>query len=164
MLTFYPLNIKVWYNIDISLNIRNKMKKVIVSILAALGLLVATPVLAATTAPVPSPTGTTMMINGSAAISGQSGMMTQQNGTRVIMSCPMMDQNYGAQDYGTTNMMYKQNPCSGMYTNYMAHNGYGRNMVGWLGLMFVMTVLLVWVVLLLLIGVLWHMLKKHRKG
>ena len=39
--------------------------------------------------------------------------------------------------------------------------GHG-NQAAWFALMFIFTVMMVWVVLLLLIGVLWHQLKKHK--
>lgn len=40
----------------------------------------------------------------------------------------------------------------------LGHSG----QAAWFGLMFIFTVMMVWVVLLLLIGVLWHHLKKHK--
>lgn len=57
---------------------------------------------------------------------------------------------------GAGNMMYFQRSLAGGL-----FSGVSRQ-AAWFGLMFVITVVLVWAVLLLLICFLWHLLKKHR--
>lgn len=132
------------------------MKKTLLVAALSLGVLLAGGVaLAAAIAPVPSPTSGAMMQSWPTG-----GQQMQSSGAmmRTGMPCVMMNQ-----ADGSSNMMYRTSPCGGMMApNMMAY--YGRGMAGWLGLMFVLTVLLVWIVLLLLIAVLWHMLKKHRKS
>ena len=65
-------------------------------------------------------------------------------------------------DGGYRMMGNMQNPC---YQNFQQQNRVFISDFGtWWALMMIMTVILVWVVLLLLIGVLWHMLKKHRRS
>lgn len=63
----------------------------------------------------------------------------------------------------TAGLRMLQNSCDTMFFNRKV-GGHSSNMHAWFALMFVLTVMMVWAVLLLLIGVLWHMLKKHRKG
>lgn len=117
-------------------------KKVLLAVLASAGLFaLAATALAADYAPVVMASGT--------AISAQ-GM-------------PMMGQ-------PPQNMMYYNGMPSPMtYRTSMAQPamamawGSGRD-AAWYGLVFVITIVLIWAALLLLIAVLWKILCKHRKG
>jgi len=127
------------------------MKKILVSIgLVAGMLLAASPVLAATYAP-----ATNSKIPGVMQGTPATGVAVQPVTTfsRAVAPCPIMQQNggYGQMSLGNCgNMMYLNKP------------GLNHNLQGWLGLMFVLTVMMVWAVLLLLILFLWKMLKKHK--
>jgi hypothetical protein len=122
----------------------------VISLSAGL-LLFAGTALAAAYAPATGTSGTMMMNQGA-----QPSMMMGAASGKLMMPCPMMMQ----QDTGT-NMMYRTFPCGQPnYGNYPIMS-YGHQ-AEWLGLMFIFTVMLVWVVLLLLIAVLWHHLKKHK--
>lgn len=130
------------------------MKKILFAGSVAFGLLLAAPVFAVAT-PVPSPTGTMMQVSPSG------GNMMYQTGQaptnmKLGMPCAMYQVDSGAVG------MYRQMPCdSGYYQPFMG--GYrGGTEAAWFGLMFIMTVILVWVVLLLLIGLLWKQLQKHK--
>jgi len=64
---------------------------------------------------------------------------------------------------GTSNMMYRTSPCgTPVYGGTMGYNGFGRDTVSWLGIMFVVTVVLIWAILLLIIALLWKMVQKHK--
>src|SRR6266404_3097358 len=110
-------------------------KKIVFSLALAAGLLAALPALAATQTPTSPQTGT---------------MWTNNQ-----MPCPMMKTQGG-------DMMYGQAPCGNIFYQ-QAMMGYDNNhQQAWLGLMFVVTVALVWVALLLLIAVLWKHLCKYK--
>lgn len=86
------------------------------------------------------------------AAQGQSGQMMywSQDGA----PCQAFDAN--------GNMM-SQRTCGNVYFSGNAR-AFEHSMAPWFALMFVLTVAMVWAILLLLIGILWHILKKHRKG
>ena len=75
---------------------------------------------------------------------------------RAVTPCIMMGQSSAMGTYSfrdCDNVMYGK--------GYSFSHSRG-NMGAWIGLMFVLTVMMVWAVLLLLIAVLWHHLKKHK--
>jgi cbb3-type cytochrome oxidase subunit 3 len=75
---------------------------------------------------------------------------------KMVMPCSHFEE--------SGNMMYSKGGCSSFGVASTDHRMMPHSMHGWFALMFVITVAMVWVILLLLIGILWHMLKKHRKG
>ena len=126
-------------------------KKIILGFIASMGLLVAWPAFGAVTAP-------TTIIGKSAIQSAYPtpGMMQTQITTQPqsvsirSMPCDTLQLGTGG------NMMYG-NPCGrAVFNSYPATPLiYGNHQAQWYELMFILTVMLVWVVLLLLIGVLW---------
>lgn len=150
------------------------MQKFILAVSILAGLVLAVPALAAALVPVPSGTQE-YVVTGSAAqivpagntgVSGQAMPTTGWGQNNIMMPCaqPMMLQNSAGSGMGSGNMMYRTapNPCGQMlFSRFMGPFAGGRE-VAWLGLMFVMTVILVWVALLLLIALLWKLLQKHK--
>lgn len=83
------------------------------------------------------------------------------SGSYQIAPCPMMQ---GTAGY---NMMYRGYPCQPVnYQSWrqMAYGSYASRQAAWYGLMFIITVALVWVVLMLLIALLWKHVKKHGRS
>lgn len=85
---------------------------------------------------------------------GQAQSGTMQPSGQIMQTTPMMLNSNGQ------NMGYSSMPVQ-PYGNFMAY-GYARGAAIWFGLMSVITVTLVWIVLIQLIFVLRHWLKKHK--
>ncbi len=124
------------------------MKKILFGLALSTGLLLALPVLGATTPTQNQPTSGTA-VNQNQPADG--------NYWQVGLPCPMMQG-------GSAGIYSSQYPCGGnvnyFHPRMMAY-GYGHE-AAWFGLMFVLTVMLVWVVLLLLIAYLWHLVFHHK--
>lgn len=141
------------------------MKKVIFGSIVSLGLLVASQVFAMAYDPA---TKNAMMNNGSGSLTIQaveqdpgSMKMYVQNLQQGSLSpaqqmefYKMMQGQMGVMQPSAMNYQYMASPS-------LAISNYNRQ-AAWVGLMIVMTVILVWVVLLLLIALLWHQVKKHK--
>jgi hypothetical protein len=139
------------------------MKKIIFGFIASMGLLVAVPAFGAVVAPTTITGKTTIQ-----STAPTSGMMQTQVTSQPIYSAQpaqsIRSMPCDTLQLGTgSNMMYG-NPCGrAVFNSYPATPLiYGNHQAQWYELMFILTVMLVWVVLLLLIGVLWKQLH-HKK-
>ncbi|HYV33685.1 MAG TPA: hypothetical protein VE973_02460 [Candidatus Limnocylindria bacterium] len=124
-------------------------KKILFAVSLLAGLLMAGQALAATYAPGSAPQAPVLMQAPTAGISPQ----PLSTFNRVAAPCPMLQQNGSMAMENCGNYMYSNNTAFGPF-----RAGFGA----WVGLMFILTVMMVWVVLLLLICVLWHHLQKHK--
>lgn len=86
-----------------------------------------------------------------------SNNMMQVYGTRVANPCVMSEMGTSG-----TKMTSENFPCDEFGHKGVFFMKRGGNQAVWYELMFILTVMLVWAVLLLLIAVLWKQLKKHK--
>lgn len=128
-------------------------KKIILGSSTMLGLVVALPVFA-------------VMMTGSASITKSAGdgtVVTTQSASPVIATFQGSPCEFNT-SLPSGNMMYGSNPCNNFFqAGRTGFQEYGHKSQ-WYELMFILTVMMVWAVLLLLIGVLWKQLKKHKSN
>jgi len=87
--------------------------------------------------------------------------MMPGTGINMMYPCAVPMQNSGA------NLMYRTNPCmpyGGQPQMNFFGNSITRGIGAWLGVMFVITVALVWAILLLVIALLWKLVCKHKRN
>ena len=126
------------------------MKKLFLSLSLVAGLLAATSAFAVTYAPGTAKDQAVTSEQSATAPTWQTGGNEQ-----VFMPCQMMQQG--------DRMVFGSAPCGNLFygSGFMTHNF--NDASAWFGLMFVITVVLVWIALLLLIALLWKMLCKHKQ-
>jgi hypothetical protein len=128
------------------------MKKILVSSAVLLGVLAAQVAFAA--AIVPTYGQTTLAAGSAGQMMQQQNQMYQNN---MAMPCGI----YNSSGSGMMQPTTFRNPCQ----QPVLYKTVGSSdLRAWFALMFVLTVMMVWAILLLLIGILWHMLRKHRKS
>jgi hypothetical protein len=133
------------------------MKKTIVFSFMAVGILTAQTAFGAVTAPLET------------AQMGQSGsvMVNSAYGMQADQMHPVVTSIKAGMPCGVTPdsdfMAAGQAPCGNVMFTTAGFNRHDSRLGAWFALMIVLTVMMVWAVLLLLIGVLWNILKKQRK-
>ncbi len=143
------------------MEIFNGVKKFLFAVSLGAGLLFGASALAAALAP-GSVSGGPVMPGSWPAGTSMPAQQAQAGGSaKMVTPCVMTRAGQGSGVYNTAmpcgnNVIYRSLVSPGY--------GVGRPMVTWFALLFVITLIMVWVILLLLIGILWHMLKKHRRS
>lgn len=129
--------------------------KIILGSSVALGLVVALPVFAVLMTGTKSGGSDVTITTSNAPVE-----LSEKSGNQVFTTIKAMPCDSDADG----NMMYGSAPCRKfIQAERVNFQDYGHR-AQWYELMFILTVMMVWAVLLLLIGVLWKQLKKHKSN